>query len=158
MVSRINSPAIVHRATTGRTPPGSLSAGKGPAVTATSVGIYLAMVGTVAGLGRRVLFWPLSASYWFLAFCFLMAFGAIYKSISLRILLDLLDRPNRSESYEAILERYVQHESYQDRLGILVADGLATREHAAFQLTRKGRRIAATAHAVQRLFKIERSG
>jgi hypothetical protein len=116
------------------------------------------MVGVAAGLGQRVLFWPLSASYWFLTLCFLMAFGAIYKSISLRILLDLLDRPNRSESGEAILKRYVQHESYRDRLRILVTDGLATREHAGFQLTRKGRRIAATARAVQRLFRIERSG
>jgi hypothetical protein len=127
-------------------------------VTTTSVGAYLATVGVAAGMGRRVLFWPLSASYWFLALCFLMAFGAIYKSISLRILLDLLDRPDRSESYEAIHKRYVQHESYQDRLQILLAEGLATRECAGFQLTRKGRRLAAIAHAVQRFFGIERSG
>ncbi len=127
-------------------------------VTAASIGMYLAMLGAAAGLARRVLFWPLSASYWFLALCFLMAFGAIYKSISLRILLDLLDRPNRSDSYKAVLERYVEQESYHDRLAILLAHGLATREPGGFRLTRKGRRTAAAIHAVQRFFKIERSG
>ncbi len=127
-------------------------------VTGSSVGVYGAMVVAAAGLSRGVMFWPASVTYWFLALCFLLAFGAIYKSISLRILRDLLDRPDRSESYEAIVKRYVQHESYQDRLRILVSDGLATREAAGFQLTHKGRRIAAAAHAIQRFFKIERSG
>ncbi len=90
--------------------------------------------------------------------CFLMAFGGIYKSISLRILLDLLNRPNRCDRYETILNRYVERESYQGRLRILIGDGLATRVPAGFQLTRKGRRIAAAAHALQRLFKIGTSG
>lgn len=127
-------------------------------VTATSVGTYLAVVGVAGGIGRRVPFWPLSASYWFLTLCFAMAFGAIYKSISLRILLDLLHRPGRSDTHEAILKRYVQQESYHERVRILVANGMATRERTGFQLTRKGRRLAAAVHTVQMFFRIERSG
>lgn len=127
-------------------------------VTASSLVVYVTMVLVAAGLGWPVRFWPVSATYWFLALCFLTAFGAIYKSISLRILLDLLNRPNRSERFEAILDRYVQRESYQARLSILVADGLATQETAGFQLTPKGRRIAALVRALQTLFRIERSG
>ncbi len=69
-----------------------------------------------------------------------------------------LDRPGRSDAYEAILKRYVQQESYHDRLAILLAKGVATRERAGFQLTRKGCHLAATVHAVQRFFGIERSG
>jgi len=128
------------------------------AVMTGSVVVYVTMLLDAAGLGRAVRFWPVSATYWFLALCFLTAFGAIYKSISLRILLDLLNRPDRSERLEAILDRYVRRESYQARLSILVADGLATQETAGFRLTPKGRRIAALVRALQRFFRIERSG
>ena len=99
-------------------------------VTASSLVVYVTMLLVAARLGRAVRFWPVSATYWFLALCFLTAFGAIYKSISLRILLDLLNRPDRSERLEAILDRYVRRESYQARLSILVADGLTTQETA----------------------------
>src|ERR1017187_6855850 len=58
-------------------------------------------------LGTSIEFFNFSAIYWFLTALFLLAFGAVYKSISLRILLDLLERPDRSENYEAILARYI---------------------------------------------------
>ncbi len=127
-------------------------------VTATSVAAYVAMLVGATGLGQKILFWPVSVTYWFLALCFLMVFGAIYKSVSLRIVFDLYKQPNRSDRYEAILDRYVQRESYQDRLRILVVDGLATREPTGLQLTPKGHGIAAVAHALQRFFQIEHSG
>ena len=128
-------------------------------VTATAPVVYVAILAaSVAVASGRVLFWPLSASYWFLTVSFLMAFGAIHKSISLRILLDLLDCPGRCDRYDAILRRCVEYESYRARLEIIESDGLATREATGFRLTPKGRRIAAIAHGCQRLFKIEHSG
>lgn len=134
--------------------------GIAPALTVitASILIYGGMLAVVMGSGWTVLFWPLSATYWFLALSFLMAFGAIYKSISLRILLDLLNRSGRSASYEAILARYVEDESYATRLKALASSGWAIRTPIGIQLTDTGRRIAATMHAVQNLFKIERSG
>src|SRR5205823_13309236 len=103
-------------------------------------------------------FWALSAAYWFLVLSFLMVFGAIYKSISLRILLDLLERPQHRDSYEAILDRYVVHESYRDRTRILIAHGLATFGDPGLHLTRRGQRIAVGVSQLQRFFKIKESG
>jgi hypothetical protein len=109
-------------------------------------------------LGGPVRFWSMSATYWFLSLSFLMVFGAIYKSISLRILLHLLNQPGRSDRYQAVLDRYVKEESYQRRLEVMVANGLATRESLGLQLTTRGHRIASLARAVQVLANIRRSG
>ena len=45
----------------------------------------------------------MSIVFWFATLLFLMAFGALYKSVSLRILLDLLDRPGHAGLYSAVL-------------------------------------------------------
>lgn len=119
---------------------------------------YPAMVVAVVTVSPPFLFWPSSAVYWFLAICFLMVFGAIYKSISLRILAELAIRPGRQDDYQAILGRYVHRESFQGRVRILVADGMATDDGNGLVLTQKGRRVAGAVAALQRLFRIERSG
>ncbi len=126
-------------------------------VTTSALAVYVTMI-VAASLDRTVLFWPMSAMYWFLSACFLMGFGAIHKSISLRILLDLLNQPGRADRYEGILTRYVQQESYQRRLGILEEAGFAIRGAAGYEVTPKGRRLAATVDALQSIFKIECSG
>ena len=102
--------------------------------------------------------WPLVACYSFLSLVFLLAFGAIYKSISLRILGDLLGRPGRRDRYEAILARYIEDESYRTRLALLVSEGLARREAAGFRLTARGERLGRAVSTVQRLFHIGASG
>ena len=96
--------------------------------------------------------------HYILTICFLMVFGAVYKSISLRILAELCMRPGRRDDYQAILGRYVHSESFKGRVRILIADGLATDDGDGLMLTRKGRRIAGAVAALQRLFRIERSG
>jgi hypothetical protein len=127
-------------------------------VTTAGLAVYAAVLGVAVMSGPGVLFWPMSAAYWFLTLAFLMGFGAIYKSISLRILLDLLDRPGHADRYEAILNRYVQHESYQHRLSVLTEGGLARRGPAGCEVTSKGRRLAAIVEALQGFFKIAYSG
>jgi len=127
-------------------------------VVGTAIVVYVGTAAAGAALVAPVPFWAMSATYWFLALCFLMAFGAIYKSISLRILLHLLDRPDRAERRDAIMSRYVQTDSYRGRLEVLITQRLATRERAAFRLTPRGQRIAAVAAGCQRLFRIEQSG
>lgn len=127
-------------------------------VTVTSVIAYVGILAAAVVARPQVWFWPLSASYWFLTLCFLMVFGAIYKSISLRILLDLSQRPQRADRYDAILSRYIEGESFQDRLRVMLAAGLATRGSRGLQLTTKGRRLAAAVSRLQTLYKIERSG
>jgi hypothetical protein len=99
-----------------------------------------------------------SIVFWFTALLFLMAFGALYKSISLRILLDLLDRPGQAGLYSAILGRYVAAESFESRLAVMQENGFAVLTPAGYALTDKGRRLARLVGALHRLFAIERSG
>jgi len=127
-------------------------------VIASAFAAYLGMTVAVAAVSPPFLFWPTSAVYWFLSICFLMVFGAVYKSISLRILAELCMRPGRRDDYQAILGRSVHSERFKGRVRILIADGLATDDGDGLMLTRKGRRIAGAVAALQRLFRIERSG
>ena len=105
-----------------------------------------------------ILFWPLFASYSLLSLTFLLVFGAVYKSISLRILGDLLQRPEWSDDYQGILARYIEEESYRARLSLLVSEGLAERVDARFRLTPKGWRLAKAVSNLQRFFAIRSSG
>jgi hypothetical protein len=108
--------------------------------------------------GEALLFWPFSATYAFLSLSFLLAFGAVYKSVSLRILADLLSRPGRADRYDTVVSRYLVAESYRGRVEILTDQGFATRGPAGLRLTRKGWRLAHGVRAIQTAWKIERSG
>jgi hypothetical protein len=127
-------------------------------VTVSSFVAYVATLAAAVVFRSYVWFWPLSATYWFLALFFLMIFGAIYKSVSFRILLDLSQRPRRTDRYDSVLSRYVEQESYQNRLRVMVTAGLAVRRAADLELTPKGRRLAGAVARIQALYKIERSG
>jgi hypothetical protein len=103
-------------------------------------------------------FFLFSATYWFLTANFLLAFGAIYKSISLKILLDLLEQPKRTESYEAILARYIFKESFENRLEVMRRAELATARDGNYELTEKGRAMASYISLLQRIFAIKQTG
>jgi hypothetical protein len=119
---------------------------------------YVGVVGSAALLGRGANFWLLSTFYWFPAMVFLMVFGAVYKSISLRILLDLLARPAYAELYSGLLVRYVETESFERRLEVMLENSFATLTPDGYALTDKGRRLARGVTALQRLFAIKQSG
>jgi hypothetical protein len=117
------------------------------------LGLALSLLGA-----DKLQFWDFSAVYWFFALLFLMTFGAIYKSISLRLLLDLLGRPGRADSYAAMLARYVHEESYEHRLSVIIDNKYAVRSLRGFELTDKGRRLASRVRRVQQIFAIRQSG
>ena len=119
---------------------------------------YAAAVAAAAVFGRNANFWSVSIVFWFATLLFLMAFGALYKSVSLRILLDLLGRPGHAGLYSAILARYVAAESFESRLTVMQENGFAVATPAGYALTDKGRRLARVVGALHRLFAIERSG
>lgn len=108
--------------------------------------------------GYRVLFWAYTAAFWCPALTFLMIFGAVYKSVSLRMLAYLLDRPGYSERYDALMEKYVTEESFENRLGVIQESGFAVRLADGFVLTDKGRAIARAVRRLHMFFSIERSG
>jgi hypothetical protein len=127
-------------------------------VLGSGIAVYGAMLLSLVVLGANVNFWSYSVTYWFFCACFIVFFGAVYKSISLRILLDLLNRPDRSDSYQHVLEAYVIQESYQTRLAVVDAKHLATRVNNRLVLTPRGRRVTLLIDRLQRAFAIERSG
>ena len=110
------------------------------------------------GLGQHVNFWAYAASYCFFVLVLLMAFGAIYKSISLQILLDLARKPERTDSYENVLRCYIAEESFHDRLAVIERQQFATRLGDGFALTRRGWRVAKSLQSIQKLYRIARSG
>jgi hypothetical protein len=127
-------------------------------VTLASAVVYVGTMAVASLVTIRVWFWPVSATYWFLTLCFLMIFGAVYKSVSFRVLLDLSRQPNRSDRYDALLSRSIEEDSYRDRVRVLVESGLASRDTAGLRLTPKGRRLAAVLAGLHRAYRIERSG
>lgn len=124
----------------------------------TSFATFILGLAWIAVSGRAVNVWAFSVCYWFFVLCFLMVFGALYKSLSLRILLDLSKIPGRTDSYAALHSRYIERESFQSRLNVIQQARFAQSTESGFALTARGRRLAEAAHAMQRVFRIEKSG
>jgi hypothetical protein len=104
-------------------------------------------------------FFTFSSLYWFLTLCLLMIFGAVYKSISLRMMLHLLNQPKKSDYYDAILKNYIKDQSYTNRIGILIEKKMiAPSEKNAFSLTKKGLFFARNLSLIQQFFSIKESG
>ena len=118
---------------------------------------YAILLAVVVVLAPPVKFWALSTTYWFLVTCFLMIFGAVFKSVSLRILGDLLNEPCRAATGDAIA-RYVEKDSFADRLDVMVKVGFARLTAAGYELTPKGIRVASVMHWLHRVFMISKSG
>lgn len=120
--------------------------------------IYLASAAIFVGLSYSVNFWIFSTSYWFLVLSFLMAFGAVYKSLSLRMLLTLLEEPTHEHSAESFRNKYIYGVSFNDRLRLIVDQGLAEQVGGRLSLTKHGEKWARRMVTLQRAFGITRSG
>ncbi|HVL11289.1 MAG TPA: hypothetical protein VM529_01905 [Gemmata sp.] len=127
----------------GRTSPVARHAASSLATHALGVASAAQFVGPFA-------YWPAAAVSGFLAVCWLFAFSAVYKSVSLRILTQLDCTPGHAMPMEAVTEDYVRPE-FATRASLLVTMGCATEADGAFEVTEKGtataRRIAGIQHA-----------
>src|SRR5262249_26088420 len=103
-------------------------------------------------------FWTLSIFFWFPTVVFLMAFGATYKSISLRILVDLLGCPAQALLCVAVLAGCVEAERCEKRLEVTLEDGFATRTAEGYALSAMVRRMTRAVSALQGPFAIARGG
>ena len=119
---------------------------------------YVAALVVAIGLNRAVNFWTTSIIFWFATMIFLMGFGALYKSVSLHILVDLLARPGQAELCSAILQRYIVTESFENRLALILENKWAIPTSAGYALTERGEGLARLIAALQRMFAIQRSG
>lgn len=137
-----------------------LSPDRSPAVLV----IALACLFTLASLPAGALA-PVEGNYWraltaftFLTLCHLIIFGITYKSISLRILLDLSQAPSTRLPADLVFSRYIERESFAARIQVMTTQGLASHSLDGITLTPKGHRLAASAELLQRLYDIQISG
>jgi hypothetical protein len=103
-------------------------------------------------------FWSFAALYGFLFVAFLQAFAVIFKSISLRMLVEIDRLPGKTLSVDRAHEALIRQGAYARRLVGLEKGGLISQEGPTIRLTEKGRRTAEWLLAFQRLFGIRQSG
>jgi hypothetical protein len=120
--------------------------------------VYVLLLVAATVMPVRVVFWPFSAAYAFVTLCLLMVFGALYKSVSLRMLGDLSKVAGHAMPEQELLARYIEEDSFGRRVAILLEQGHAERTAEGLRLSDKGRRIAAAIHLLQRAFAIRASG
>jgi hypothetical protein len=102
-------------------------------------------------------YWTAASVLFFGAMVYIQVFGAVLKSISLRILLDLVGRPHRAIELEEISRRQVPL-IFSERCELLIAGGMVACEHNKFVPTAAGRKLAARVTLIRRWFAIGDSG
>jgi Ca2+/Na+ antiporter len=127
-------------------------------VVASAVLVYLVLLVASPAISHRLAFWPFSAAYGLLTLCVLMLFGALYKSVSLRMLGDLSKAAGHALPEQELLARYIEEDSFGRRVAILLEQGHAQRTAEGLELSSKGRRIAAAIDRLQQAFAIRASG
>ena len=86
-------------------------------------------------------YWDAASIFAFCVMGYVFAFGAVYKSVSLDILLSLVDRPERTAPLSEVVERQVPH-LFKGRTRILVDGGLVEKIDTRFAPTAAGRDTA----------------
>lgn len=126
-----------------------LRVGAGPAPVvrhaASALATHVAGVAGAAFLAGPFAYWPAAAVSGFLAVCWLFAFSAVYKSVSLRILTHLDRTPGHTLPLDVVTQEYVRPE-FAARAELLVQMGCAEEVAGEYAATAKGddtaRRIA----------------
>ena len=98
-------------------------------------------------------YWDAASIFAFCVMAYVFAFGAVYKSVSLNILLGLVDRPERRAPLSEIVERQVPG-LFQGRIGNLVDGGLVERTGSHFAATEAGQTMARRIGQLRRAFGI----
>ena len=102
-------------------------------------------------------YWNAASVFSFGVMSYIFAFGAVYKSVSLEILLDVAERPARQVPLSDIVERQVPG-IFRGRTKILVDSGLAERTDSSFVATAAGRKLAGRIARLRRAFAIGDTG
>ena len=88
---------------------------------------------------------------------YVFAFGAVYKSVSLEILLGLVDRPGRTAPLSEIVDRQVP-DLFLGRTKILIDGGLVEQADSRFAATAAGQTMASRIGRLRRAFRIGNTG
>ena len=102
-------------------------------------------------------YWNAASIFGFGVMGYVFAFGAVYKSVSLEILLDVAQRPGHAAPLADIVDRLAP-DIFRRRADILVDGGQVERIGASFAVTVKGRAFAGKLARVRRAFAVGDSG
>lgn len=98
-------------------------------------------------------YWDAASVFGFFVMAYVFAFGAVYKSVSLEILLGLVDRPGRAAPLSEIVEKQVP-DLFRGRIENLVDSGLVEPDGPRFMATPAGRNMARHIGRLRRAFGI----
>lgn len=118
------------------------------AVVTHSLGVMLGIV-----VVPQFQYWDAASIFGFCVMAYVFAFGAVYKSVSLDILLGVVDRPERRAPLSDLVERQVPA-LFQGRIRNLVDDGLVEPVDSQFAATAAGRTMAGRVGQLRRAFGI----
>lgn len=102
-------------------------------------------------------YWPAAAVSGFGAVCWLFAFCAVYKSVSLRILTQLARTPGHALPLQTVTDEYVRPE-FAARIGVLVKMRCVVQAADGYMPTAKGNDTALRIAMIQQVCGIEHSG
>ena len=126
------------------------------------VGAFATVLIVTVSLGALFLhgidFMAFFSVYACLCLIFVQVFSVFYKSISLRLILDIRSRHGDRAPMEWVYTDSIVAGSFLRRLEILETGGLVSRQSGNITLTEAGHRVARRLIAMQKLFGIENSG
>ncbi|WFU28360.1 hypothetical protein QA649_19720 [Bradyrhizobium sp. CB1717] len=102
-------------------------------------------------------YWDAASIFGFGVMGYVFAFGAVYKSVSLDILLGLAERPGRTAPLSDVVERQVPA-LFRGRTGILMDGGLVEQVDSRFAVTAAGQIMAGRIGRLRRAFGIGDTG
>lgn len=125
--------------------------------------VILLAIGTVVSHGVGIVlgilivpqfqYWDAASIFAFCVMSYVFAFGAVYKSVSLDILLGLAGRPEQTAPVSDVVEHQVPR-LFQGRAQILVDGGLVEQTDSRFAATAAGRQMASRIGWMRRVFGI----
>jgi hypothetical protein len=122
-----------------------------------ALGTHIAGVAVAAWHVGPFAYWPAAAVSAFGAVCWLFAFSAVYKSVSLRILTELARAPGGALPLGAVTEEHVRPE-FTTRVAVLVKMGCGVEVEGGYTATAKGNDVACRIAVVRRVCGIEGDG
>lgn len=102
-------------------------------------------------------YWDAASIFGFCVMGYVFAFGAVYKSVSLTILLALVDRPGRAAPLSDVIDHWVP-ELFRGRTRILIEGQLVAQSGSTFVAAESGRIMARRIGFLRRAFGIGDTG
>lgn len=128
------------------------------AVHAMSAAIWHAVqIVTLAAMGMSKFYWQITAFTGLCVMAYVFAYSALYKSISLRVLIQLAASDSNGTDVDEMC-RLVAMRNFHNRVALLLANGWIDYTTDGYFCTKQGQRVVRRVMALRRLFGIAASG